>query len=114
MDCQGTEKWSALFFAADCQLHIQTHNHLLLPGRQKKKDQINPTKTVAKIVSKISQSYEIQEINQHIVRINTSWVFAKTKIRRKKRKKRSLPSLNKYHNIANLKAMMLDVVHKTG
>lgn len=72
MDCQGTEKWSALFFAADCQLHIQTHNHLLLPGRQKKKDQINPTKTVAKIVSKISQSYAIQEINQHIVRINTS------------------------------------------
>lgn len=47
-DCQETEKWSALFFAADYQLHIQTHNHLLLPGRQKKNDQINLTKTVAK------------------------------------------------------------------
>jgi len=40
-DCQETEKWSVLFFEADYQLHIQTHNHLLFPKKTEENNQIS-------------------------------------------------------------------------
>lgn len=60
-DCQETEKWSVLFFEADYQLHIQTHNHLLFPKNTKENNQISLKQVITETASKICQFYTIQQ-----------------------------------------------------
>ena len=60
-DCQETEKWSVLFFEADYQLHIQTHNHLLSPKKTEEDNQITLKQVITETASKIRQFYTIQQ-----------------------------------------------------
>lgn len=56
-DCQETEKWSALFFEADYQLHIQTHNHLLFPKKAEENNHVSLKQVRWETAGEICQCY---------------------------------------------------------